>query len=266
MPVRRSVSAARSAPRPRARSRGRTWSRHIGRISRGGPGSATITRPSGRSTHQPGAVPLGLGSARRARDEPGLLAVGLDEGQARAARTARAASARWSGSTAAARRIRAAIASRVRSSGVGPEAAGRDDQVGAPERVAKRAGDDLEPVGQGRHARDLDARARSARARGRRSWCRASRRPAARRRPPAAPRSRWSWPGIRSRHTSRCGRPRSRTVRPTRRGRSLPTCPASLDGPHRHGSQPRIVAALRATSARPDRRWPSRLALSPREC
>ena len=40
-----------------------TSSAHIGRISLGGPGSATMTRPSGRETNQPGAVPFGLASA-----------------------------------------------------------------------------------------------------------------------------------------------------------------------------------------------------------
>ena len=82
------LADAREAQRPardvarrrRARARrGRTWSAHIGRISRGGPGSATTTRPSGRSTHQPGAVPFGFGSAVGRRDQPGLLQVHLRE-------------------------------------------------------------------------------------------------------------------------------------------------------------------------------------------
>ena len=60
--------------------RGRTWSLHIGRISRGGPGRATMTPPSGRSTHQPGAVPFGFGRAIADGQQPGLLEVHLGEG------------------------------------------------------------------------------------------------------------------------------------------------------------------------------------------
>ncbi len=78
---------AQRADRPVA-SRGRApgaagsaSSRHIGRISRGGPGRVTMTRPSGRSTHQPGAVPFGLASGAGRRDEPGLLEVHLRERQ-----------------------------------------------------------------------------------------------------------------------------------------------------------------------------------------
>ena len=63
IPVSRSVRTSVSTPTPRAASLGSTSSDHIGRISRGGPGSVTITRPSGRSTHQPGAVPLGFGGS-----------------------------------------------------------------------------------------------------------------------------------------------------------------------------------------------------------
>ena len=46
----------------------------------GGPGSATMTRPSGATTNQPGAVPFGLASGFRRRDLPRLLEVELREG------------------------------------------------------------------------------------------------------------------------------------------------------------------------------------------
>ena len=69
-------------PRPRARRRGITSSAHIGRISRGGPGSATATPPSGRR-HEPArgrAIRVGERLARW--DPPRLLEVDLGERQA----------------------------------------------------------------------------------------------------------------------------------------------------------------------------------------
>ena len=99
--------------------RGRTQPCHIGRISLGGPGRATTTRPSGRSTHQPGAVPRSLGTA-------------VDEGISHAClrfvsgKPIPRRSKRWRshcssfGSTRGRSPTTAAIASRVRSSGVGP--------------------------------------------------------------------------------------------------------------------------------------------------
>ena len=62
MPVRRSVSAARSVPRPRAAGAARRGRATSACSSRGGPGNATKTA-SPVSTHQPGAVPLGFGRA-----------------------------------------------------------------------------------------------------------------------------------------------------------------------------------------------------------
>jgi hypothetical protein len=44
---------ALSAPRPALLRRGSTSFDHIGRISRGGPGRAIATPPSGRLTNQP---------------------------------------------------------------------------------------------------------------------------------------------------------------------------------------------------------------------
>ncbi len=52
-----------SAPRPRAANLGSASFVHIGRISRGGPGRATATRPSGRVASHPGAVPFGFARA-----------------------------------------------------------------------------------------------------------------------------------------------------------------------------------------------------------
>ena len=54
------------------------------------------------------------------------------------------------------------MASRVRSSGRRPEAAGRDHEVGALEAGGERLGHDLEPVGQGGDPPDGHARPRSA--------------------------------------------------------------------------------------------------------
>ena len=67
-PIRRSPPAGTSGSPPRRRRRARAAaegprSDQIGRISRGGPGRATISRPSGRETHQAGAVPLAFGRA-----------------------------------------------------------------------------------------------------------------------------------------------------------------------------------------------------------
>ena len=134
----------RPGPRPgRAPgSRGSTSSRHIGRISRGGPGSATITRPSGRSTHQPGAVPFGLASASADGISHACFRLISAKGMPAPVPQARAASASSVGSTAGVLAPDAAIDSRVRSSGVGPEAArrrrrGRPGRA-RPEGVARR--------------------------------------------------------------------------------------------------------------------------------
>ena len=110
----------RPRPTPRAASRGSASSGHIGRISRGGPGSATISPPSGRSTHQPGRRPVRVRQGRRRRDEPGLLEVHLRERHPAPRPRASRSQASRSGSTAGVSPTTAAIASRVRSSGVGP--------------------------------------------------------------------------------------------------------------------------------------------------
>ena len=58
------------------RAEGRTCSSHMRRISDGTPGISTTTRPS-RSTHQPGAEPMGLGSASADGIAQRLAQVGL---------------------------------------------------------------------------------------------------------------------------------------------------------------------------------------------
>ena len=119
MPWRRQVRATISRPRPRASSRGRASSCHIARISRGGPGSVTTTRPSGARTSQPGAVPFGFGSA--SADGIRQACLRLTSGKAIPRRSNRSRShASISGSIVGSSPTSAAIASRVRSSGVGP--------------------------------------------------------------------------------------------------------------------------------------------------
>ena len=81
IPASRSVRLATSVPTARSPESWQTSSIHIGVISRGGPGSATIRPPSARSTHQPGAVPFGFASGDARRQQPGLLQVHLREGR-----------------------------------------------------------------------------------------------------------------------------------------------------------------------------------------
>ena len=119
IPWRRSVRTTRSAPTPRSARRGSTCSAHMGRISRGGPGSVTITRPSGRSTHQPGAVPLGLGS--EVADGMTHACFTFTDGNGWPRRAQRPLSqSSVASSTDTVSSQTAATASRVRSSGVGP--------------------------------------------------------------------------------------------------------------------------------------------------
>ncbi len=115
----RSVTEAVRSPRPRAASRGETQSRHIGRISRGGPGNAMTTRPSGRSTHQPGAVPLAFGMAVADGISHACFRFVAANGTFRRAKRSRSHVSRPA-STDGVWPIAAAIDSRVRSSGVGP--------------------------------------------------------------------------------------------------------------------------------------------------
>ena len=119
MPLRRSVTEARSSPTPRSRRRGRTSSRHIGCISDGGPGSATRRRPSGRSTHQPGAVPRPLPIDVALGINQACLRLMAGMGTPRRAKSP-ASHASRSGSTVGVSPQAPAMASRVRSSGVGP--------------------------------------------------------------------------------------------------------------------------------------------------
>ena len=137
MPVSRSVTETIGRPRPRSTSRGSTQPSHIGRISRGGPGRATTTRPSGRSTYQPGAVPFSFGIALGGRDQPRLLAVRLGERQVAALEQLPQPGLEAPGSTVGVsptmrgdRLAREVVRRR-------PEAARRDDEVGARERLAR---------------------------------------------------------------------------------------------------------------------------------
>jgi hypothetical protein len=119
IPYVRSVRTTRpSACRP-SRRRGRTQSDHITRISRGGPGRRTATRPSGRSTHQPGAVPFGLGMAVADGIRQACFRLTSGSGMLRRAKRPRN-HASSSGSTTGTSLMAAASASRVRWSGVGP--------------------------------------------------------------------------------------------------------------------------------------------------
>ncbi len=62
MPQALTLRTASGGSAKRSSSRGRTCSVHMRRISEGTPGMRTTMRPS-RSTHHPGAEPIGLGSA-----------------------------------------------------------------------------------------------------------------------------------------------------------------------------------------------------------
>ncbi len=137
-------------------SSGRACSNHIGRISRGGPGSRTTTRPSGRPTHQPGAVPFGLGSGRALGISQACLR--LISGKGRSA----------PGPQAAQPGLQARVHGRLLAHDEGDrlagqvirrraEAAGRDDQVCPPEGCPERAGDGPEAIGQDVDPGDPDA-------------------------------------------------------------------------------------------------------------
>ncbi len=156
MPYVRSVRTRRPSPRPRSRRRGRTQSDHIGRISRGGPGSRIATRPSGRSTHQPGAVPLGFGMD--VADGMSHACLRLTRGSGMPRRSNRSRShASSPGSIAALLpdRGRDRLARQVVRRR--PEAARRDDQVDAIERLMERGRDLGEVVGQRHDPADGDA-------------------------------------------------------------------------------------------------------------
>ena len=122
--IRRFQPAGESSLRCRRPRRGRGAAAspvraRSGRISRGGPGRATMRRPSGRVTHQPGAVPFAFGSA--SADGISQACFRLISGMAMPRLDQRPRSHdSSSGSTTGVSPVTAAIASRVRSSGVGP--------------------------------------------------------------------------------------------------------------------------------------------------
>ena len=150
-------TSGRRCPRRRrgSRRRGRTWSVQIGRISRGGPGRATISRPSGRLDPPARRRAVGVREGLRRWDEPRLLEVDL--GHRHAAPRPEAAQpgleVRIDG-----RRLAGDGGDRLTGEVVRrrPEAAGRDDEVRALERRRERGGDALEVVGQGLDPADRD--------------------------------------------------------------------------------------------------------------
>ena len=97
---------------------GSTCPSHIGVISRGTPGIATMRLPFLR-TSQPGAVPSGFGSARAEGMSQACFVLRSGMVRPRPANHARR-SASSTASTAGVSPSAAAIASRVRSSSVGP--------------------------------------------------------------------------------------------------------------------------------------------------
>ena len=107
-----------ATPLLRSRRRGATWFAHICWISRGGPGIATMAPPL-RSAHQPGAVPIGLGSAWAEGIRVACLMLVSGIGKPRLANWA----LRWASRSswiAISSPNTAAMVSRVRSSDVGP--------------------------------------------------------------------------------------------------------------------------------------------------
>ena len=123
--TRRSRPAGRSATRPGRRV---PAAGGVGRPRRPTSGASRAAdragrRPGGRRAGprtSPGAVPFGLGSGDRRRDAPGLLEVELGERHPAPAPQLAQPAPRAPGSTAGVSPQAAAIASRVRSSGVGP--------------------------------------------------------------------------------------------------------------------------------------------------
>ena len=158
MPVRRSVRTTLSRPTPLAASRGWTSFAHIGRISRGGPGSVTITRAIGPVDPPAGRGAVGVREHRARRQHPGLLEVGLRE---------RLAAARPQSAQPLERRL---IHDRLLAAGLRDRLAGQvvrrrteatrgDDDVGTAECGAQRVHDRGEVVGEVRDADDPDAQA-----------------------------------------------------------------------------------------------------------
>ncbi len=115
-----------------------------------------MTRPSGRSTNQPGAVPFGLGSAVGRRDQPGLLEVELGERH-----PAPGPQLAQPGLEVRVdlRRLAARRGDRLAGQVVRRRAqpAGRDDEVGPAEAGRERVGHLVEVVGQGGQPGDPDA-------------------------------------------------------------------------------------------------------------
>ena len=162
----------------RCRSGGTSWPprRDRGRLAAGAaaPGRPTSgasraavragrrsTRPSGTATTQPGAVPFGLGRAVARRDEPRLLEIDSGNGSPRRAHSARSQRSR-TGSTTGVSPQTGAMASRVRSSGVGPRPPVETTRSDPLQAGRERLGDDLQSIRQRRDPPDRDARRRSA--------------------------------------------------------------------------------------------------------
>ena len=126
------AASGRRCPRrrPVAARRGRTWSAHIGRISRGGPGSVTITRPSGPVDPPAGRRAVGVRQSIVADGiTPRLLDVDRRERLAAARPQAASQASVASSTTGLAAGGRDRLAGEVVRRRA--EAAGGDDEVGA---------------------------------------------------------------------------------------------------------------------------------------
>ena len=118
MPIVLRVRETITSPVPSCARRGATSTSHIRSSSGGGPGMATMMRPS-FSTHQPGAVPRGLGMACAEGMSIACLTLRSGKVKPRAAKKERSRSSISLSTYISSSRLRA-IASRVRSSSVGP--------------------------------------------------------------------------------------------------------------------------------------------------
>ena len=179
IPVSRYVRTATSAPSPRRRA-GAGPRRPTSGASRGAVRAARrppVHRVAG--TNQPGAVPFGLGSASADGISQACLRLISGKGRSRRRQSSRS-HASSSASTSGVSPRAAAIASRVRSSGVGPRPPVETTRSARWRPDPERLGHDVQAVGQGRQPADPTRRARSGRVPARRSSCRASRRRSAR--------------------------------------------------------------------------------------
>ena len=155
MPASRNVRVATSPPAPRvAEPRQDLVVPHRAHLARR-PGQRDDTPPSGRLTHQPGAVPFAFGSASADGMSQACLRLISGNGMPRRDQSPRSQASR-SGSTAGVSPATAAIASRVRSSGVGPRPPVEMTRSARSRAVREARRDDVEVVGQGLDPGDRD--------------------------------------------------------------------------------------------------------------